>query len=91
MPGGTDWKARYDKKFPGEFQIYSPFSYDATMVLADAMVRAKSADPKVYAKELPKTHYQGVTGMISFDKTGELQQPAITLYHYVDGKKEALN
>ncbi|MDB6000658.1 MAG: branched chain amino acid transporter substrate-binding protein, partial [Rhizobacter sp.] len=30
MPGGTAWKARYDAKYPGEFQNYSPFSYDAT-------------------------------------------------------------
>jgi branched-chain amino acid transport system substrate-binding protein len=91
MPGGPDWKKRYDAKYPGEFQIYSPFVYDATMVLADAMVRAKSADPKVYAKELPKTNYQGVTGKIVFEKSGELKDPAITLYKYVDGKKEALN
>ncbi|CAN5406152.1 branched-chain amino acid ABC transporter substrate-binding protein [soil metagenome] len=91
MPGGTAWKARYDAKFPGEFQIYSPFSYDATMVLAEAMVRAKSADPKVYAKELPKTNYQGVTSKVAFEKDGELKNPAMTLYQYKDGKKEALN
>jgi branched-chain amino acid transport system substrate-binding protein len=91
MPGGTDWRKRYDAKFPGEFQIYSPFSYDATMVLVDAMVRAKSSDPKVYAKEIPKTNYQGVTSKIAFEPTGELKNPAMTLYVYKDGKKEAVN
>ncbi|MDO5624119.1 MAG: branched-chain amino acid ABC transporter substrate-binding protein, partial [Pseudomonadota bacterium] len=35
MPGGTAWKARYDAKFPNQYQIYSPYTYDATMLLAD--------------------------------------------------------
>ena len=47
MPGGTAWKKRYDAKYPGQFQIYSPYTYDATFVLVDAMKRANSADPKV--------------------------------------------
>src|SRR5665647_2551839 len=48
MPGGAAWKKRYDAKYPGQFQIYSPYTYDATMLLVDAMTRAKSTDPKVY-------------------------------------------
>ena len=42
MPGGTAWKARYDAKYPKQFQVYSPYTYDATMLLADAMKRAHS-------------------------------------------------
>ena len=26
MPGGTAWKARYDAKYPGQFQVYSPYT-----------------------------------------------------------------
>src|SRR6185369_16119440 len=48
MPGGTKWKERYDAKFPKQFQIYSPYVYDATMVLVDAMQKCSSTDPKVY-------------------------------------------
>lgn len=91
MPGGTAWKARYDTKFPKQFQVYSPYVYDATMVLADAMVRANSADPKVYMPELFKTSYQGVTAKIGFEQDGELKNPAMTLYVYKDGKKVPLN
>src|SRR6476620_9400611 len=36
MPGGTAWKAKYDAKYPGQFQIYSPFTYDDHFVLVDA-------------------------------------------------------
>ncbi len=91
MPGGTEWKKRYDAKYPGQYQIYGPYVYDAVMVLADAMQRAGSSDPKVYAAELPKTNYQGVTTRVQFDAQGELRNPAMTFIVYRDGKKTPLN
>ena len=91
MPGGTAWKARYDAKYPGQFQVYSPYVYDAVHVLVDAMVRAGSADPKVYLPKLFETNYQGVTTKVGFEADGELKNPAMTLYVYKDGKKVALN
>jgi len=91
MPGGTAWKKRYDEKYPGQFQVYSPYTYDATFVLVDAMKRAKSVDPKVYTPELIKTNFKGVTTTIQFEPNGELKNPAITLYVYKDGKKVALD
>ena len=91
MPGGEAWKKRYDAKFPGQFQIYSPYTYDATFLLVDAMKRANSTDPKVYTPELIKANYKGVTTTIGFEPNGELKNPAITLYVYKDGKKSALN
>ncbi|MBP6405058.1 MAG: branched-chain amino acid ABC transporter substrate-binding protein [Proteobacteria bacterium] len=91
MPGGTAWKAKYDKKYPGQFQVYSPYTYDATFLLVDAMKRANSTDPKVYTPELIKSNFKGVTTTIQFEPNGELKNPAITLYVYKDGKKTALN
>lgn len=91
MPGGEAWKKRYDAKYPGQYQIYSPYTYDATMVIVDAMKRANSTDPKVYNAELIKANYKGVTTTIAFESNGELKNPAITLYAYKDGKKSALN
>jgi len=91
LPRGKAWRARYDAKFPKEFQVYSPYTYDATMVLVDAMKRANSTDPKVYAAQLPKTDYQGVTAKVRFEANGELKSPAMTLYVYKDGKRIAIN
>ncbi|WP_313313350.1 branched-chain amino acid ABC transporter substrate-binding protein [Pulveribacter sp.] len=91
MPGGTAWKARYDAKYPNQFQVYSPYTYDATMLLADAMKRAGSWDPKVYIPELLKSNYKGVTANIAFEPNGEMKNPAITLYSYPDGKKTPMN
>ncbi|MDE2000318.1 MAG: branched-chain amino acid ABC transporter substrate-binding protein, partial [Burkholderiales bacterium] len=91
LPAGKAWRARYDAKFPGQFQVYSPYTYDAVMVLADAMKRANSVDPKVYAAQLPLTNYQGVTAKVMFEPNGELKNPAMTLYVYKNGKKVPLN
>ena len=90
MPGGTEWKKRYDEKYPNQFQVYSPYTYDATFVLVDAMKRANSIDPAVYTPELIKTSFKGVTTTIEFLPNGELKNPAITLYSYKDGKKTPL-
>jgi branched-chain amino acid transport system substrate-binding protein len=91
MPGGTAWKARYDAKYPKQFQVYSPYVYDATHVLVQAMVEAGSIDPKVYMPKLAAINYKGVTANIAFEKDGELKNPAMTLYMYKDGKKVPLN
>ncbi len=91
MPGGKAWKARYDAKFPGQFQVYSPYVYDAVHVLVEAMVQAGSADPKVYLPKLAATNYNGVTTKVAFEPDGELKNPAMTLYVYQGGKKVPLN
>ncbi|RYZ11084.1 MAG: branched-chain amino acid ABC transporter substrate-binding protein [Comamonadaceae bacterium] len=90
MPGGAAWKAKYDAQFPGQFQIYSPYTYDATFVLVDAMKRAGSTDPKVYTAEIGKTRLQGVTANIAFEPNGELKDAATTLYTYRAGVKTPL-
>ncbi|HIV70313.1 MAG TPA: branched-chain amino acid ABC transporter substrate-binding protein [Candidatus Aquabacterium excrementipullorum] len=87
LPGGQDWRKRYDAKFPKQFQVYSPYTYDATMVLVDAMKRANSTDPKVYAPKIAQTNYKGVTAQVQFEPNGELKNPAMSLYTYKDGKR----
>ena len=91
MQGGAEWKKRYDAKFPGQFQIYSPYAYDATFVLVDAMKRANSTDPAVFLPFIGKTKYKGVTANIDFTANGELTKPAVTLYTYKDNVRTALN
>jgi len=91
MPGGDAWMKRYEAKYPKQFQVYSPYTYDATFVLVDAMKRANSVDPKVYTPKLAESNFKGVTANIAFEPNGELKNPAMTLYVYKDGKKSALN
>jgi branched-chain amino acid transport system substrate-binding protein len=91
LPSGKAWRERYEAKFPKQFQVYSPYTYDATMVLVDAMKRANSVDPKVYGPKLTEAAYQGVTAKVMFEPNGDLKNPAMTLYSYKDGKKVPLN
>lgn len=91
LPEGSAWRKRYDALFPKQFQVYSPYTYDATMVLVDAMKRANSTDPKVYGPKVAEAAYQGVTAKVMFEPNGELKNPAMTLYTYKDGKKTAVN
>jgi len=90
MPGGVAWRKRYDAKYPGQFQVYSPYTYDATFVLVDAMKRANSVDPKNYIPKLIETHMKGITSDIAFEANGEMKNPATTLYTYKDGQKTPL-
>ncbi|MGD9585584.1 MAG: branched-chain amino acid ABC transporter substrate-binding protein [Brachymonas sp.] len=90
MKGGAEWRKSYDAKFPNQFQVYSPYTYDATMLLIDAMKKADSVDPKVYLPKLAAEDYQGVTGKITFDDKGEVKDAATTLFHYPDNKKQEM-
>lgn len=91
LPQGKAWRERYETMFPKQFQVYSPYTYDATMVLVDAMKRADSIDPKVYGAKIRDAAYAGVTAKVSFEANGELKNPAMTLYTYKDGKKVSVN
>ncbi|MBB1076819.1 branched-chain amino acid ABC transporter substrate-binding protein [Rhodoferax sp. 4810] len=91
MQGGADWKKRYDARFPGQFQVYSPYAYDATFVLVDAMKRANSVDPLVYVPFIGKTQFKGITANIAFTAKGELTTPAVTLYSFQNNVRTALN
>lgn len=86
----ADFTARYRKTFGLELQTYAPYAYDAVMVMARAMQAAKSSDPARFVPALARSRYQGVTGEIAFDKFGDLDNPAMTLYTYRGGKKTRL-
>lgn len=88
--GLDDFKVAYKKKYGQDVVIYAPYTYDALMTMADAMQKAKSADPKKYLPELARIQHKGVTGMISFDSKGDIRDGAITLYTYRDGKRTQL-
>jgi len=90
MPGGTAWKQRYDQQFPGDAPVYSPYAYDATFVLVDAMKRAHSVEPRLYLPFLATTDYHGVTARIRFEPNGELKNAPTTLFTYMKGVRTPL-
>jgi branched-chain amino acid transport system substrate-binding protein len=89
--GMDEFRTRYKAKFNDDVKLYAPYDYDAVMVMADAMVKANSADPATYLPALAKTEgYKGVTGTISFDEKGDIKNGALTLYTYKSGQREQI-
>lgn len=68
------------------FHVYSPYAYDAAMVLVAAMKRADSTDPARYLPELARMETPGMThDPIAYDERGDLKEGAITVYRVEDG------
>lgn len=90
-PAMDKFRADFKAKFGVEVQVYAPYVYDAVNIMADAMVRADSADPAKYLKALHATKgYQGVTGVVTFDKKGDIENGALTLMTYRGGERTSL-
>jgi len=86
LPKGPDFVARYRAKFNQDVQIYSPYSYDAVFVIADAIRRAGSAERAAITAAMPATNFNGVTGTIAFDAKGDIKGGAISMFSVQDGK-----
>jgi len=87
----ADFRARFKQKTGQEVQLYAPYVYDSVMVMATAMQNAKSAEPAKYLPELKKIKYEGVTGTIQFDPSGDILNGALTLYTYQGGKRTRMD
>ena len=53
---GEEFKQKYKAKFNQEVQVYSPYSYDAVFVIADAIKRAGKADRASITAAMPATN-----------------------------------
>jgi branched-chain amino acid transport system substrate-binding protein len=75
--------AAYEKKFTQvRFQSHSVHSYDAGLVLIDALERAASRDPKKIRDAIASTslkEHMAAGGAIKFDQTGQNENAMITL------------
>jgi branched-chain amino acid transport system substrate-binding protein len=76
----------YKKKFNIEPILYSPFTYDATKMLAAAMQQANSADPAKYLSVLSSMQYRGATGAIAFDAKGDRKDAEMTIFTMKAGR-----
>jgi branched-chain amino acid transport system substrate-binding protein len=86
-----DFRARFKQKTGAGVQLYAPYVYDSVMVMAAAMQAARSAEPAKYLPELKKIKYEGVTGTIQFDASGDIQNGALTLFTYKGGKRARID
>jgi branched-chain amino acid transport system substrate-binding protein len=80
----------YKKKFNADPILYSPFTYDSTNLLIEAMKKANSSDPAKYLPELAKIEFTGATGKIAFDEKGDRKDAEITIFTMKGGKLEPI-
>jgi branched-chain amino acid transport system substrate-binding protein len=65
---GEHFKKAFVARYEFDPPIYAYFLYDEVMIIADAMERTKSSDPKKLAEALTTTRFDGTTGVITFDR-----------------------
>lgn len=78
------FKSKNNGALPGLFEAQG---YDAVVILAEAMKRANSIDPKVFKAEVAKTkEFKGVSGTITFKENREPVKSPVYLLEIKDGK-----
>ena len=86
----NSWRATYQQRFHVPVQIYAPYTYDAVMTMAQAMVQAGSSNPQRYLPFLAAIKYHGITGDIEFDPQGNIRNGSASLYTYLNGRRELI-
>lgn len=77
----------YRAKYKEDPDMFSAQYYDAVMILAQAMEKANSTDPKVFKNELAKVKdYKGVSGNTTFLEDREPVKSPVCVMTIKDGK-----
>jgi len=89
---GTDAVKKFIAAYQAEYKTppenaFAGLGYDTVKLLADAIQRAGSADPKAIREALGKTKdLKGVTGAITFQPGSRIPQKGVTIILVKDGK-----
>jgi ABC-type branched-subunit amino acid transport system substrate-binding protein len=73
LPSGEAFAQSYRQRFGEAPGPYAMYEYDMVRILADAIFRAGSTEPKDIVEALRTTHHEGLTGEIFFDEKGDRQ------------------
>lgn len=77
----------YKKEYGQTPDAFAALSYDATMMVIEAMKRANSADPVKIKDELAKTKdYKAVSGLITLNETHDAVKSAV-IVEFKEGKQ----
>jgi branched-chain amino acid transport system substrate-binding protein len=87
----SNFKAKFRAIFNAEVQVYAPYTYDAVMIFASAIIASGSHDPRRYLPFLRNINYKGITGEIRFDSKGDIINGPLTLYTYKNGRRSEIS
>jgi branched-chain amino acid transport system substrate-binding protein len=84
---GKDFGSRYAGRFNATLQGFQgPYAYDAANVIIQAVLKAQSATPSKVLAAVKTLQLNGMTGPISFDKSGDLADSPYTVYRLNGGR-----
>ena len=81
----------YRQKYSAALIPQSWFAYDAVDILAEAMKRTNSLNPRLLSSALHQMKFNGLSGTISFTVDGSLETPPYTLYRAEQKTWKTLN
>ncbi|MBB3213145.1 branched-chain amino acid transport system substrate-binding protein [Herbaspirillum sp. Sphag1AN] len=90
---GAAWlqfQKNFKERSGEEVGLKPPFSYDAVGLVAAAIRQANSLDRRALGVALHHLKFTGLTGRISFDADGNLENPVYTVFQVKDQKWVAL-
>jgi branched-chain amino acid transport system substrate-binding protein len=90
MPKGAEFYDRFKAKFNAEVQAYSPFTYDATAIMIEAMQKAGTTEGAKVIDAIKAGSFTGVAGTYAYDDKGDMKNGAITVFVVKGGKWEAV-
>lgn len=88
LPKGDEFMKRFAKY--GKPVLFSPYAYDATRAIIEAIQLANSTAPADVTVALHKVRFDGITGEISFDDKGDLRTSHVSLFKADGGKWDAI-
>lgn len=89
MAQGEKFAQAYKARFKAEPGVYAPYAYDGAWNMITAMEQAGSAKTDKYLPKLAGLKRSGATSAnIAYDKNGDLNEVAVTIYTVKNGKWE---
>lgn len=90
-PAGQAWQQRYVQRWHKQPSDYALTTYDAAVVVVDAIARAGKSGQLMNRANvraaIQATNIQTLQGPISFDKNGDLQHPVISIFQVTRNTK----
>jgi len=83
---GKTFATNYEKQYGSKPLTYAVSFYDGMMLIADAMQKAKSVEPKQYEPVLAKIKYKGVAGVYEYDKNHDMKSSPVTVFDFKNGE-----
>lgn len=71
----TDFQSKYESRFSKEPSFGAAFSYEATLVLAEALKKTNGNKDGLKEALLEIQNYRGIMNSFSFDKYGDVERP----------------